>query len=190
MLQFVANIRETQVLNTLADSSSLIVLARPNDLWLLKRYFNLVGLTPSAYDETVVRGKALGYPDAARIEAAVVDGWLRIVSLTADELKLARLLRNNVPALSHTDCETLICARERGWVLIMEERRGHRVAEKQGIHYVTIQALPLHGLIEKQLTFVECGALLTRIGQAMHTDQAIVHVLRAAAQEIEQARTT
>lgn len=177
------------MLNTLADSSSLIVLARLNDLWLLKRYFGSVGLTPSAYDETVVRGKALGYPDAMRIEAAVIDGWLQVVSLSADELTQSNVLRNSVPALSHTDCETLICARERKWVLIMEERRGRRVAERQGIHYMTIQALPLHGFIERKLTFVECDALLTHIGQAMHTDRAIVHVLRVAAQEIERVRT-
>lgn len=177
-------------MNVLIDSSSLIILARLDALWLLERCFGVVGLVSSVYEETVVRGKAKGYADALRIEAAITGHALSTIRLTADESKLATTLKAASPALSRTDAETLVCAGERGLTLVIEERHGRRIARQQGIKYVTIQALPLHGLIERKLTFPECEDLLARIGAAMHTDMAIVNVLRVAAQEIAQARAS
>jgi len=43
-------------------------------------------------------------------------------------------------------------------------------------------------LIYGKLSAEQCDALLVNIGQAMHTDLAVLEALRAAAREIEQAR--
>jgi len=83
---------------------------------------------------------------------------------------------------------TLACAKERGLILIMEERRGRNIAVAHNVTYVTLQVLPLQGFIARQLSFTECDDLLIRIGRAMHTDQAILTVLRTAANEIQQLR--
>jgi predicted nucleic acid-binding protein len=176
-------------MNAIADASSLIVLARQNALWLLERTFGAVGLVPEVEFETVVQGKAKGYADARRIEAAIAAQRLVMTSPTASERQLATALNQGAPSLSRADCLTLACAKERALTLVMEEQRGRNVAIAQGVPYVIIQVLPLQGLIARQLSFAECDDLLLRIGQAMRTDQAILTVLRTAANEIQSLRS-
>jgi len=173
----------------IADASSLIVLARQDALWLLQRVSGPVALVPDVETETVVQGKARGYADAERIEAAITAGQLVVISPTSAEARLASSLNQRAPALSRTDCLTLACAKERHLTLVMEDQRGQNVAVAQGIVYVTIQALPLQGLIAEGLSFAECDDLLTRIGSAMRTNPAILAVLRAAAAEIRRLRS-
>jgi len=176
-------------MNAIADASSLIVLARQDALWLLERVFGPVALVPGVAVETVTQGKAKGYADALRIEAAIAAGQLVVISPTAAEKRLATTLGRSAPALSRTDCMTLACAKERNLTLVMEEQRGRNVAIAHDIAYVTIPVLPLQGFIAGQLSFDECDDLLTRIGRAMHTDQAILTVLRTAASEIRRLRS-
>lgn len=176
-------------MNAIADASSLIVLARQNALWLLERTFGVVGLVPEVEVETVVQGKARGYADAHRIEAAIVTQRLVVISPTPGEQQLATTINQNAPGLSYADCLTLACAKERALTLVMEEQRGRNVAIAQSISYVTVQVLPLQGLIARQLSFAECDDLLLRIGRAMRTDQAILTVLRTAAHEIQSLRS-
>jgi len=176
-------------MNAIADASSLIVLSRQDALWLLERIFGPVALAPGVEAETVVQGKAKGYADALRIEAAIAAGQLVVISPTAAEKRLAATLGRGAPALSRTDCRTLACAKARSLTLVMEEQRGRNVAIAHIIAYVTIQVLPLQGFISGPLSFAECDDLLTRIGRAMRTDQAILTVLRTAASEIQRLRS-
>jgi predicted nucleic acid-binding protein len=176
-------------MNAIADASSLIVLARLDALWLLERTFGAVALVPEIEFETVVQGKAKGYADARRIEAAIVAQRLVVVSPTTSERQLAAAINQNAPGLSRADCLTLACAKERALTLVMEEQRGRNIAVAHGVTYVIIQVLPLQGLIARQLSFVECDDLLLRIGRAMRTDQAVLTVLRTAANEIQRLRS-
>ena len=73
-------------------------------------------------------------------------------------------------------------------ILVMEEQRGRNIALAHGVQYMILQVLPLHGLISGQVTFQECDDLLIWIGKAMHTDTAVMTVLRAAAGEIRRLR--
>ncbi len=68
-------------MNVIVDSSSLIVLARQDALWLLERIFGAAALTPDVENETVVQGKAKGYADAHRIEAALAAGSWRCTAI-------------------------------------------------------------------------------------------------------------
>lgn len=176
-------------MSAIADASSLIVLARLDALWLLERIFGPVVLVPGAEVETVMQGRVMGYADAERIAAAIAMGRLVVIPPTAAEKRLATSLGRVAPAMSRVDCLTLACAKERGLTLIMEEQRGRNVAVAHGIAYVTIQVVPLHGLIRDRLSFEECDGLLARIARAMHTDEAILAVLRTAAGEIQRLRS-
>ena len=176
-------------MDAIADSSSLIVLARLDALWLLKRVLGVVAILPEVQAETVTAGKAKGYGDALRIEAAIRGGDLVLVQPRQSEQGLALALGQSSSALSYTDCLTVMCARERLWTLIIEDQRARKAAAANGVEYVTLQALPLQGLIVYRLSYQECDDLLIRIGQAMYTDQAIVNAFRAAAREIHRLRT-
>lgn len=175
-------------MKAIADASSLIVLARLDALWLLNRVYGAVAIIPDVALETVERGKAKGYPDALKIEAALETGELVVITPTRSEQGIALVFRQRAAALSRTDCLVLACARERELTLVMEDQRAKNLAEAQAIYTVTIRALPLQGYIGGRLSYKECDSLLVEIGQAMHTDPAILHTLRAAAQEIQRLR--
>jgi len=87
-------------MNAIADASSLIVLARQNALWLLERTFGAVGLVPEVEFETVIQGKAKGYADARRIEAAIAAQRLVVISPTSNERQVAIVIKQNAPNLS------------------------------------------------------------------------------------------
>lgn len=175
-------------MNAVIDASSLIVLARLDALWLLRRVYNEVGLPTSVFVEAVLRGKAKGYMDTNRIEEAIADGCLVQFDPTPVEKTLAEQISRQMIALSPTDCDALACAEIRDSLLIVEDRRVRNAAKARGIDYTVIQVIPLQGLIQRKLEYEECDRLLADIGRAMHTDAAFLHVLRMAAREIEVGR--
>ncbi len=115
-------------------------------------------------------------------------GELVVLTPTQAEEHRASALANRFAALSRSDGLTLVCAQERRLVLLMEDRRAKNVAIVEGIDYVTLQVLPLYGLIDGQMSLSECQDWLGRIGRGMHSDPAIVAVMHAAAKEIEKLR--
>lgn len=147
-----------------------------------------MGLTSSVYAEVVTKGKEKGIPDARTVETAITQEWLQVLALTAGEKRSAHTLAARFRGLSQADCETLACTRARSLTLLMEERRGRNVARAYAIPYVTIQVFPLYGFINGSLTAEQCDDLLVKIGQAMHTDLAVLEALRTAAREIKRVR--
>jgi predicted nucleic acid-binding protein len=122
------------------------------------------------------------------VAKAVADGWFAQLMLTAEEQRFADTLAKKTLGISHTDAETLACARSRKLTLLMEDRRARNVARAEDIPYITIQVFPLYGLLERTLSASLCDDLLVRIGHAMHTDLAVVEAFRAAAREIHRSR--
>ncbi|HZQ07278.1 MAG TPA: hypothetical protein VFD70_11930 [Anaerolineae bacterium] len=176
-------------MDAIVDASSLIVLAKQNVLGLLGQIFQQVYITPQVHAETVIAGTARGYADAGKIEQAIQDGRLRLLKPRVVENRLAKSIEQRTPTLSYSDCLTLACAKLRGLTLVMEEQRGRREAVTLGITYMTLQVLPLHAYLIEKMSFAECDSLLTNIAHVMHTDQAVLTVLRTAAQEIERLRS-
>ena len=136
-------------MEVIADSSSLIVLARLDALWLLERVFEYVAIVPEVEEETAIQGQARGYKDAERIALLVRSGKLVVVTPSSAERQLATEMVQCFTSLSHTDCLSLVCAKERKLILVMEEQRGRAVAVSEDIAYMTIQVLP-HSLINKK----------------------------------------
>jgi len=188
MLHFVAYFWTEAFLRLLIDSSSLIVLARVSALPALHDVYGVIGLIPSVHEEVVVQGQKKGFADAGVVKKAIEDGWFSPLMLTGEEQRFADALVKKTPGISHTDAETLACARSRKFTLLIEDRRARNVARAEDIPYITIQVFPLYGLLERTLPASLCDDLLVRIGRAMHTDLAVVEALRAAAQEIDRSR--
>ncbi len=136
----------------------------------------------------MIHGKEKGFSDAQTVGEAITQGWLGVLDLTTAEKRFARTLATTSRSLSRADCETLACARARELILLIEDRRGRNAARTHAIPYLTIQVFPLYGLIQGTLSAAQCQEWLIRIGQAMHTDLAVLEALRAAAREIGRTR--
>ena len=58
---------------TISDSSPLILIAKLNQLNLLKELYSEILIPEEVYRETIVKGKEEGYSDAHKIEMALED---------------------------------------------------------------------------------------------------------------------
>lgn len=169
------------------DTSSLIILAKLQELEGLHEVYGPSTVTPSVFAEAVERGKRLGKDDAMVIEAAILEGWVRIAQLTRRQGGLATELQASA-ALGRGESEALAYAKDVGARLIIEERRGRTVARAHSIKYTVLQVFPLEGYILQKLPYARCVDLLERIAVAMNTDLAVLQGIRMAVDAIRSER--
>ena len=114
--------------SVVADASPLIYFAKMEQLGFLHRVLGPVGISPAVFRETVVAGRELGLKDAERIAAAIEAGSIVHISLSEDEVRLARSLQQSDPRLGPGECETIACAIHRGLKAILHDKKARRVA--------------------------------------------------------------
>lgn len=178
---------QTEV-GAVADSSSIIILAKLNELDTMYAVCGLVGLTDAVFKEVVIEGKSRGKDDALTVEGAIKRGLIRRVTMTSEQEKLARALHADVPACALAECEAIAYAESEGVLLLIEERKGRNLAKTRGVEYTIVQLLPLRGYIGGKMSRDKCDELLDRIAIAMNTDIALLNGLKAAVAAIERER--
>ncbi len=108
-----------------ADASPLIALARIDRLALLGQLFERVLVPEAVAGECTVE---LHRPGARAIHEAIADGRLEVREVEGGDLleELGRLLDEG-------EAEALVLARDTGFTLLIDERRGRAVAAEMGI---------------------------------------------------------
>lgn len=178
---------QTEV-RAVADASSIIILAKLDELDTMYAVCGLVGLTDTVFREVVIEGKSRGKDDALTVEGAIERGFISRVTMTPEQEKLARALHIDVPACGLAECEAIAYAESEKVLLLIEERKGRNLARARGVQYTIVQLLPLKGYIEGKISRDKCDELLDRIAIAMNTDIALLNGLKAAVAAIEQER--
>jgi len=112
------------------DATPLIYLAKARQLDLLGELDGGIQTPETVYDEVVSRGIEEGYADARRIERAVENEQVVVVSIGATET-LDRLRNNGT--LSDADAAVLALADARNGTAAMDEAHGRAVADAEGI---------------------------------------------------------
>jgi hypothetical protein len=108
-----------------ADASPLIALARIDRLALLDLLFEQVLVPQAAADECTVE---LHRPGAKTIHEALADG-----SLEVREVQSGHLLEELTQLLDEGEAQALVMARDTGFSLLIDERRGRAVATELGL---------------------------------------------------------
>ena len=176
-----------QAIGAILDASSLIIIAKLQEIKALGQTHGPLGIPPAVFQETVKVGKQRGKDDALVIEAAIQAGMIKIVTLTQEQMCFARYLHTS-GALGLGECEALSYAGDTGTCLIIEERKGRVLARAHGITYTILQVFPLEGYIQGKLPYEKCIDLLDRIAVAMNTDLAILNALKVAVEAIYRER--
>jgi len=101
----------------------LIALTRVGHLHLLPELYGQVLIPPAVRDEALRRGVNLAGP--------MQDGWL-LTQAPVDGTAVARLRGGSLP-LDLGESEAIVLAMELGLRLLIDERRGYRVAQERGI---------------------------------------------------------
>ena len=169
------------------DTSSLIILAKLQELEALYEVYGPLSITPSVFAEAVERGKQLGKDDALVIEAAIREGWVSIAKLSRRQGRLATELQVSA-SLGRGESEALAYAKDTEARLIIEERRGRTVARAHSIEYTVLQVFPLEGYVLRKLPYPRCVDLLERVAVAMNTDLAVLQGIRMAVEAIRSER--
>jgi hypothetical protein len=114
----------------IADACLLITLGTADALWLLRDLPNWTSVTCERAVKEVVRP-----PATNRVQAAIEDGWLSLVSidLETDAERLALLEFDTQPAFrGRADAEVLAIAKVRGFTVGSDDRRVRREALRFG----------------------------------------------------------
>ncbi|MGA9351670.1 MAG: hypothetical protein WBW48_23090 [Anaerolineae bacterium] len=178
---------KSQAIGAILDASSLIIIAKLQEIKSLHQTYGLLGIPVTVLQETVEVGKQRGRDDALVIEAAMQAGLVKVVTLTQEQTRFAQALHAS-GALGLGECEALAYARDTGTRLIIEERKGRALARAHNITYTILQVFPLEGYIRGKLAYEKCIDLLDRIAVAMNTDLAILNALKVAAEAIQRER--
>ncbi len=167
-------------MNAVVDASSLIILARVEELENLHKIYGTTAVPPAVYDEVVVAGEQLGKNDAWLVKAALEKGWLSKIELSQTEEQIVQSLRQQYRVLGLGERQALACAEARRWLVLIEEHKARVVARTRGVNYTLIQLMPLHGYVEGKISDIVCLDLMNKIASEMGTDLVVLTALETA----------
>jgi predicted nucleic acid-binding protein len=118
-----------------SDSTPLIYLAKLGHLALLRKLFLEVNVPDEVMTE-VMRGKQLGFDDAAIIEKAVQEGWIKAVKPNSLQRRELLRLRQTFSDISDADAAAIVLAKSLGVNLCLDDSRAIKVAEALDIKHI------------------------------------------------------
>ena len=163
-----------------ADASPLIVLAKLQCLRRLNDLYGEVLIGPIVKAETIDAGRAIHALGVEQVEAALEDGWLQMVRLSAEERNLMqRLTRRS--RLNQGESESIALASIRGLRLIVDDKEARSVAAVAGVEYQGTAGTLLEAYLREHLDLGELEALLRDLSQILWISPGVVaEVLRLA----------
>lgn len=149
-------------MKVVTNASPLIYLAKTGRLKLLKLLFGQVTMPTAVYREVVERGLAENRPDAAAVNAAVEEGWLKVV-----ETKPSPQLATALDQIDVGEAETLNLAKQvNAELVLIDDGAARRLAKAIGVvPHGTVYVLLL-ALKRKHITKVEAKNSLARLIEA------------------------
>ena len=165
---------------SVTDASPLIVMAKLERLQLLNDLHGDVLIGPVVKRETVDAGRIVSAWGVEQIEAALDLGWLRMVSLTAEESgMMQRLTRSS--GLGPGEAESIALAAMRRLRLIVDDKQARNVAAAVGIEHVGTAGTLLEAYLRRRFDMDELEAALADLSQVLWLSPAVVaEVLRLA----------
>jgi predicted nucleic acid-binding protein len=139
-----------------SDAGPLIGLAKIRRLNILNRLFEKVKIPPSVFHELRITSSR---PGAIELKEAIeISKWIEV----SDPAHIPHILLN---AIEQGEAEAIALAKKEGLVLLIDERRGRKVAKKEKVKITGIGAVLVaaktKGIIEKVAPalneLLECG---------------------------------
>ncbi|HEX9914953.1 MAG TPA: DUF3368 domain-containing protein [Candidatus Bathyarchaeia archaeon] len=116
-----------------SDSSPLIWLAKAGRIRLLQELFEEVLVPSEVYNEVVSEGLKAGFSDALAVEEAVKEGWMKVVSLAANDEETSSRISVGAKEIHLGEAQAIAFARSTGETLLMDESSGRTLAEALGV---------------------------------------------------------
>jgi predicted nucleic acid-binding protein len=150
-----------------SDAGPLIHLAQINKLYLLKKLFKKVIITPNVKREAVDEGVKLGHADAQIIGKAIEEGWI-IVEEVPKRLASASKRLAEDENISRADAETLLFAREKKAEVLVDEKALSNLARMFGLKTWNTWTVLLESLSRGFIEVSDIDAAIKELGEKRH----------------------
>jgi len=146
---------------TLSDASTVIYLAKADALEEAHALLGALLIPPAVWGEVVGTGKSGEQLDQARIRSALDRGVLGLVELEPLEASRAIVIGGR-HRIGLGESQLLAIARK-GSLVLMDERRGARIARRFGVVPIRTMSIPLVGVRRGLITRPAALSLLRRL---------------------------
>jgi predicted nucleic acid-binding protein len=145
----------------------LIHLAQINKLYLLKKLFKQVIITPNVKREAVDEGIKLGHSDAQIIGKAIEEGWIIVKDFPRRLASASKRLAEDENILK-ADAETLLFAREKKAQVLVDEKALSNLARMFGLKTWNTWTVMLESLRMGYIEVSDIKAAIKELGEKRH----------------------
>lgn len=150
-----------------SDAGPLIHLAQINSLYLLKKLFNRVIITPNVKREAYNEGAKLGHSDAKTIGKAIEESWIIVEDIPKSIASASKRLAEG-ENISKTDAETLLLAREKGAEVLVDEKALSNLAKMFGLKTWNTWTVLLESLRRGFIEVSDIESAIKELAQKRH----------------------
>lgn len=152
------------MLTVVSDSGPLIHLAQINRLQILQKLFGCIPVSASVKIEVVDQGIKRKCPNAAVVEAAFKDGWIRVEDVSQQALMQAAKLADG-EGISLADAEVIILSKQKKALFLSDDIALLKIAEMYGLKSWDTWNLLLEALSNSLMTLAELDSALNELGK-------------------------
>ena len=170
-----------------SDAGPLIHLAQIDKVYLIRKIFGQVVITPRVMKEAYSEGVKLGHPDAQIIGNAIEEGWIIVEEIPKTLASASKRLAEG-EKISKADAETLLFAREKRAEVLVDEKPLSNLARMHGLKAWSTWTVLLESLRRGLIEVSDVEAAIKELGEKRHKlkkEQAaqILHAAKLIARE-------
>ncbi|MEM3356563.1 MAG: hypothetical protein QW166_01915 [Candidatus Bathyarchaeia archaeon] len=150
-----------------SDAGPLIHLAQINKLYLIKKLFSQVVITPNVKREAYDEGIKLGHSDARIIGKAIEERWIKVEEVPKRLASTIKRLATD-ENISLADAETLMLAREKGAEVLVDEKALSNLARMFGLKTWNTWTILLESLSVGYIEVSDMEAAIKELGEKRH----------------------
>lgn len=176
-----------------SDAGPLIHLAQINKVYLIRKIFGQVVITPRVMKEAYGEGVKLGHLDAQAIGKAIEEGWIIVEEIPRSLASASKRLAEG-ERISKADAETLLFAREKGAEVLADEKALSNLARMYGLKTWNTWTVLLESLRMGFIEVSDVEAAVRELGERRHKlkkEQAaqILHAAKLIARKRKEEET-
>ena len=150
-----------------SDAGPLIHLAQIDKLYIIKKLFNQVIITPNVKREAYDEGIKLGHPDAQIIGKAIEERWIIVENVPKSIVSASKRLAEG-EKISKTDAETLLFAREKQAEVLVDEKTLSNLAKMYGLKTWNTWTVLLESLRRGLIEISDIKVAIKELGEKRH----------------------
>ena len=150
-----------------SDAGPLIHLAQIDKVYLIKKIFGQVVITPKVMEEAYSEGVKLGHPDAQIIGKAMEEGWIVVEEIPKSPASASKRLAEG-ERITKADAETILFAREKGAEVLVDEKALSNLVAMYGLRAWSTWTVLLEGLRMGFIEVSDVEAAIKELGEKRH----------------------